>query len=207
MKAPELATENVGEPDKDGLEFQNVKLESKEAAGQEVTIERAKPEDAEAIMTLKRSAWLKAYVSPEHGITEEDLFAKFDLPTAIENWRGGIASEAQQSDKATFVARVHGRVVGYTSPDTQDGQKRIGALYVSPDEQKHGVGSKLLQRAITWHGRDDDIYLRVVSYNQNAIGFYEHFGFQKTGKEWAEEYDAEQGMKLLPEIEMVLRHV
>lgn len=169
-----------------------------------ITIERAAPDDAEAIMTLKRDAWLGAYVSQEHGVTAEDILKKFgDMPTAIGNWQRGIATETEHGDRMTFVARLNGKVVVYTSPHTEEGQRRLGALYVSPEAQGLGVGTKLLQQAIDWHGRDNDIYLRVVSYNENAIRFYEHNGFQKTGKETPEEFDEKEDIKLLPEIEML----
>lgn len=173
----------------------------------EVTTERASPSDAAAIMTLKRTAWLDAYVSEEHGITPEDIEKKFpadSLPEAIANWEKGIASESDRGDRVTFVARINGTVVGYTSPTHEDGQKRIGALYVHPDAQGSGIGGKLLQQAIAWHGRAENIYLHVVSYNQNAISFYKSNGFQATGTVFPEAFDTEKGLKLLPEIEMVL---
>lgn len=173
---------------------------------QAVVIERAIPDDAEAIMTLKRDAWLKAYTSKERDVTADDINNKFgDLETAIRNWRSGIASETEDSGKATFVARLSGKVVGYTSPSAEDGQKRLGALYVAPAEQGHGVGGKLLQQAVDWHGREQDIFVHVVSHNDNAISFYERYGFQKTGIVISEDFDEHQGTKLLEEVEMALR--
>lgn len=172
-----------------------------------IVIKRAVPADAEAMMHLKRAAWMQTYVNEERGITKEDIEKKFpigSLPEATKNWKIGLAGEATQNERATFVAKVDDRVVGYTSPQRQDGQKRIGALYVSPDYQGKGIGSDLLLQAIAWHGRDGDIYLRVVSYNQNAIRFYERNGFQKTGTIFPEEFDKAQGIKLLSEIEMAL---
>lgn len=179
---------------------------TKEFDNQAILIERAVPLDAKAIMTLKRDAWLDAYVNERQGVTVEDIRKKFTddtLAEGIENWQRGIASETEGGDRMTFVARVGGKVVGYTSPCIEDGQRRIGAMYVSPDAQGEGVGSKLLARALEWHGSDEDVYLYVVSYNDKAIGFYEHFGFEKTGKEMQAEFDERQGIKLLPEVEMV----
>ncbi len=172
-----------------------------------LSINRAVPGDALAIVTLKRDAWLGAYVNKEHDVSEADIekkFPKSSLPHAAANWEEGIASEKQKNDRATFVARIDGRIVGFTSPTTEDGQKRIGQLYVSQGIQGKGVGTELLSQAVKWHGRRENIYLHVVSYNQNAIEFYKNNGFQPTGVEFPSEYDNVQGIKLLPEIEMVL---
>jgi ribosomal protein S18 acetylase RimI-like enzyme len=80
-------------------------------------------------------------------------------------------------------------------------------LYVAPKFQGQGIGSKLLQSALEWLGPKKDVFLHVLSYNQNAIDLYERFGFVKTGKEFPEEFDEEKGIKLLPEIEMLRKAV
>ena len=183
-------------------------MTKQEFDGLSVSVERAVPGDAEAIMTIKREAWLAAYPNKEFGVTVEDIQKKFpqdSMPAAIENWQRGIASEKENGDRVTFVARVDGKVVGFTAPCSEDGQRRIGAMYISPDAQGKGVGSQLLRKAVQWHGLEQDIYLHVVRYNHNAIRFYEHFGFRKTGKEMPEEFDEQQSIRLLPEIEMALK--
>lgn len=176
------------------------------AAGSGVKIQSASPEDATAIMNLKRAAWLAAYPNAEHGISIEDIQQKFTdgmLAEGIANWQTGIAQEKDGGNRRTFVAKLADRVVGFTSPYIEDdGQRRLGALYVAPDYQHRGIGSKLLQQALAWHGDDQDVYLHVVSYNLPAISLYQKFGFHKTGKDWPEEFDPKQDIKLLPEVEM-----
>ena len=125
------------------------------------------------------------------------------MAIGIENWQRGLAGETEEGERMTFVARVNGEIAGYTSPHTIDGQRRIGALYVSPKAQGKGVGTKLLEKAVAWHGRERDVFLHVLGYNQNAINFYERFGFEKTGREIPDE--PEYGVTLPPEIEIVLR--
>jgi ribosomal protein S18 acetylase RimI-like enzyme len=171
----------------------------------EVTIEHAKPEDAEAMMRLKRSAQIQAYVNKEHNVTTEDMEQKFteeDVLRGTKNWESGIAGEPHDGQRQTFVARLDGRVVGFTSPCFEDNQWRIGQLYVDPDFQGRHIGPTLLDKALEWLGTEKDIYLHVFKGNDRAIGLYEKFGFEPTGKEFEAEVD-EEGRKLLPEIEML----
>lgn len=39
-----------------------------------------------------------------------------------------------------------------------------------------------MKKTLTWLGKEKDIYVNLVSYNQKAINFYQSFGFIKTGK-------------------------
>jgi GNAT superfamily N-acetyltransferase len=167
----------------------------------------AEPKDAAAILKLKQAAWLKTYPSQKLGITANDIYKKLtddDIAEAVPNWQKAIAGEKYDGDIMTFVAKIDGKVVGYTQPCTEDGKRVLGAMYVLPEAQGKGIGGKLIRKAIEWHGFQDDIYANVISYNHDAIKFYEHFGFRKTGKELPQEVD-KNGLKLLPEIEMVLK--
>jgi len=181
-----------------------------EAENQQVEIVKAVPEDAEAIMRIRRAGWMQAYVNEEQGITADDIKRKFSDETiaeGVENWRQGIAGDVNSTQRATFVARKDGEVVGFVAPRIMDDGKntrRLGAMYVDESAQGLGVGGALLTKALEWHG-PEDVYLNVVSYNDHAIGFYEHFGFVRTGVETEEELDKKDGTKLLPEIEMVHR--
>jgi GNAT superfamily N-acetyltransferase len=177
-----------------------------QALPQSIIIEPAVPADAEAIMHIKRDAWFETYVNEAMGVTLEDIKRKFtdaDLAEGVKNWQRGIADESPNGDRQTFVARLDGRVVGFTSPFIKNDQRRVGAMYVTADVKGSGIGGRLLQQALVWHGLDKDVYLRVVSYNDHAIGFYRHYGFVPTGKSWPLEFDPNKRIKLLPEIEMV----
>ena len=171
-----------------------------------ITIERALPEDAEAISELLRQTWLATYPNVEAGITEEDIRLRTDgengerIPQNIENWRKRI--ETNNGSIAVFVARTDGKVVGMAAPDIIDGKRRIGAIYVLPETQSKGVGSQLMQKALEWHGDKEDIYLFVASYNQRAIDFYKSFGFEQTHRAVVDEGNV-YGNTHIPEIEMI----
>ena len=182
---------------------------NKQESNQSVIIETAVPSDAEGVFNVQRLTWLATYPNDELGITVEDIRKRVEgehgelIQPKIERWRSGIETAGEK--RAVFVARTDGKVTGFVAPAIMDGQRRIGAIYVLPETQGTGIGSKLIQKAIEWHGRDEDIFLHVASYNQNAIDFYKKNGFEETGKEVRDDVAQLGNGKEIPEIEMVLK--
>lgn len=78
-------------------------------------------------------------------------------------------------------------------------------MYVLPDYQGQGIGSKLIDKALKWYGDDIDIYLEVISYNQKAIDFYKRFGFEITDTIVDDTIGLPDYIKVLPVTEMVRR--
>ena len=213
-----LGFEKLGEPytDEDGLEFQNViRKESEttpmtpERTRQPLEAEPAKPDDAAEVFDVQRRTWLDTYPNAEAGVTYDDLKVRLEgengelIPQKVERWKEGIESTGEK--RATFVVRDNGKIVGFVAPGIMGGQRRIGAIYVLPEAQGKGVGGKLLQKSIEWHGRDEDIFLHVASYNQNAIDFYKKYGFEQTDNEIVDEAALQNGHAPIPEVEMVLK--
>lgn len=176
-----------------------------------IEIENAIPADAEVICDIRDRAWIEAYPNTELGITVEDitLNAQGRNGEFVSRRIAYLKDELAKDDGTgltTFVAKAGGKVVGYIDPriDEQN-HRRIGAIYVSPEAQGMGIGGKLMTKVLNLYGRDQDIFLEVVSYNQNAIDFYKRFGFEKTDTVVPEEEGRPDYMKSLPQIEMVLK--
>lgn len=175
-----------------------------------IKIERALPDDAEAICEIRDSAWIDAYPNAELGITAEDIRLNAQgrngefVPRRIAYLKDQLAKDGG-TGLTTFVAKIDDKIVGYIDPriDKQN-RRRIGAIYVVPEVQGMGVGGKLMQQILGLYGRNEDIYLEVVSYNKNAIDFYKRFGFIQTDAAVPEEEGRPEYMKSLPQIEMVL---
>lgn len=172
-----------------------------------VSIELAVADDAEAIAHIQRKTWIDTYPNKDYDITEQDIIDKFDdsgsqsMAGRVERFRRSI--ESRDENHEFFVAKLDGRVIGFIMPNLNNGQHRLGGLYVLPEAQGMGAGRKLVSEVMDWYGGDKDIYLHVAKYNQKAIKFYESFGFIKTGKQFN---PFREGLKwkTIPEYEMVL---
>lgn len=175
----------------------------------DVVIERARPDDAEVICDIRDQARMAVYPNSELGITADDVRMMSQgpsgeyVPRRIAYLREQLAR--QDTPEPTFVAKLDGKVIGYTTIGADDENRRmIHDIYVVPGVQGKGVGSKLMRQALDYFGSDQDIYLEVVSYNHNAIDFYKRFGFVATGNEVPREPNRPAYLKDLPQIEMKL---
>lgn len=182
--------------------------ESKEQKSSAYRVERATPEDAEGIARVQVDTWIDTYVHEGLGITEEAIRERFFgengelFKDRIERGEKKIAN----SPYGVFVAKDGDKIVGFSSPryDEELNQQRLGGLYLLPGAQGHGLGKKLLHKALDALDRTQDIYLHVVTYNENAIEFYERNGFIKTGQEVSGSVDPLPNGAVIPEIEMKL---
>ena len=178
----------------------------------EVTIERARPEDAEEMVNLNAKSWMDTYPNEELGITAEMINRrvygknKEKIADRIGRYRHRIETQ-NDTDHAMFVARHNGKIIGISQPHLEQhkGQlrRRLGGLYVLKEHLRKGVGKQLIEQALRWHG-NHDVYLTVTSYNKRAIKFYKDFGFEFTSELVVDEPADPDDVKL-PELEMVRR--
>ena len=80
----------------------------------------------------------------------------------------------------TMVDDVNGRVVGFLSLIGNE----VGAIFVDPDHQGHGVG-----RALMDHARRSRPFLELEVFEANEMGrrFYDAYGFECVGRHVDEE--------------------
>ena len=153
------------------------------------------PTDRDAVRAIVLNEWLRYYVNPILGITED------------------IVREAHQSlSSSTSVKHVnvisHTRLIGLSDMmyddviasgsvvETQD-YIHLQSLYVRSDHQGKGYGKMLLSTLLSRHQNPKPWTLGVVTYNVKAIEFYTSFGFHKSGLEYY--------MGKIPVMEMVKR--
>lgn len=175
-----------------------------------IEIEPATPDDAEVMCSIRDEAWLATYPNEKLGITEanvrvnaQGLDGEF-VPRRVA-WLKDKITNTDGNWKA-YVGKVDDEVRGFVIASTDDkGRNFLNSIYVKPRFQGEGIGSKLMQKALDWLGRDEDIYLEVANYNDNAISFYERLGFVKTDNEVREEIDRPSYITPIPQLEMILR--
>ena len=175
-------------------------------------IEDAKLEDVERIRTITRDAWLEIYPNEKYGITKEDIAAiDWFNPDELEK-RKRKTEEAKDDTHLWVLKDNKDNVVGFCKVSRDghktdiEGQREIDAMYVVKELQGRGLGKKLMQKAIEWLGTNGDIRLEVVSYNTNAIKFYEKFRFQETALPVSKKRTQLPSGKQIPRIVMMRLH-
>lgn len=184
-------------------------MKSYETQKAHIGIRTAQPDDAARICEIRDKAWLEAYPNPKLGITRENILRNAQglngefIPRRIAH----ISRQCELNTDptlATLVAEYENEVVGYAMPSKDErGRYFISGLYVLPAKQGLGIGSQLLEQCISNISRENDIFLEVVSYNEQAIRLYKKFGFIKTDIEPEDEETPDFIVKL-PQVVMLL---
>lgn len=167
----------------------------------ELKIEKATPPDAERWCQIRKKCWLQIYPNREHNITREDILLKdFDSPEKIQMWRDSFV--VPLNNATYYTAKIGDEIVAICIAYGEQPVAEIGAIYVDLKYQHRGIGTKLMNHAMSHFDPEKKVCLKVVTYNMRAIEFYEKLGFKITGP-----YDDPHGVlpngKSLPEMEMV----
>lgn len=94
------------------------------------------------------------------------------LPAAFwESHHEAMVQEHLPGAEELLVLEVEGRVIGFAALNGQ----RLEALFIDPEVQSYGHGSRLMAEAMARHPR---LTLCVYSRNVRAVSFYRRLGFQ-----------------------------
>ena len=72
-----------------------------------------------------------------------------------------------------------GDYIGYCLSSIVDNLGEIEYIYMEKQYRKFGLGGKLMDNALRWFGLNEitNIQIGVVYSNDEALAFYEHYGF------------------------------
>ena len=119
--------------------------------------------------------------------TEADLQAYLDRASNMEKLR----AELQNASSAFYFVYLGDALAGYIKLNEAPAQTEIHdenaleieRIYIAREFQGHGLGRKLIERAIELArtGGKQYIWLGVWEKNEKAIGFYQKHGFYRIG--------------------------
>jgi ribosomal protein S18 acetylase RimI-like enzyme len=169
-------------------------------------IRNAKPEDVLGINTVLYKAWLVTYPNEEFGITKEDIeesyksvFTEESIKKREEGMRNIPANQKR------LVAVYEGQIVGATSMVKNEEYNQLRTIYILPEFQGKGIGSKLYREAVIFCDKSKKLIVQVATYNTNAIRFYEKHGFVDTGKRFTDEQFRFKSGAIIPEMELEIQ--
>jgi ribosomal protein S18 acetylase RimI-like enzyme len=141
-----------------------------------MTVRRARLEDAEAIAAIHVHSWQVTY----QGIVPSTFLGSLSVEERERVWRQNL----KQATSETWVAEEGGHVLGWISAarsrdlDALPKTGEVWAIYVDPAHWRRGLGRCL------WHAAEghleasgfSEITLWVLKTNAQAIAFYESIG-------------------------------
>jgi RimJ/RimL family protein N-acetyltransferase len=142
-----------------------------------IRVRRASPGDAQALVALAQE------VGREEG--------RWILGTgpwrSVGDERRYLRTVQRHPDAAVFVAEDDGRIVARLSlsRDPHPASRHVAdlGLMVAESHRRRGIGSTLLEQAVSW-ARSTGIRkleLHVFPWNEPALRLYESFGFEREG--------------------------
>ena len=148
----------------------------------DVLVRPAQAADLPQIGFVGYASWVRGigpHVGPEaHERISEDVFSSF----------------ARDCREQILVAELGGRVIGFVA--TEDGDDYISDLWVSPDSEGQGIGSRLISavEAIVAARGYAFAEVEVLTANDRALRLYGHLGFETVSKGYQD--DSVLGVKL-----------
>lgn len=130
-------------------------------------------EEAEALVELAGLVWRQHYP----GIISEGQIEYM----LAQRYKPGLVRQLLARGDLWVAARAGEDLVGFAhGHPLAEGDYKLDKLYVHPDYQRHGIGSRLIKEVVR-HALDHDctrLALRVNRQNHNAIQAYLKHGFQ-----------------------------
>lgn len=134
--------------------------------------------DVTGIASVQIQAWKVGYAH----IYPSSVLDALSLPDRVASWAEQVMGE-QVCVWVAGTPGVDGFVsVGNARDDDRPGAAEVFALYVRPDRWAAGLGSALLDEALSWLApRFTTAVLWVLADNDRARGFYERRGWRADG--------------------------
>ncbi len=150
-----------------------------EKVSDDIAVRPIRPDDAGEVLTLQRAAFVQ----------EALIYGTPNMPPLTQTL-AEVEAELQRNDGC--VAHIGPRMVGAVRARRDGDLLLIGRLAIAPDQQGHGIGSRLLA-AVEAAGRDagaTEAELFTGSLSEANLRLYEREGYAET-----ERVDGDDGIQ------------
>ena len=97
-------------------------------------------------------------------------------------WEEDIFTDCFKAGYGCWVCEYEKKILGYSLLSMAVGEAHILNISVHPDEQKQGIGRRMLEHLIdVARGKAESVFLEVRPSNIHAIALYEDMGFNEIG--------------------------
>lgn len=147
-----------------------------------ISIRQVTPDDAYDIRRIQAEGWHDNNLSPSTGITTEFLQNVKGLvlpptPEKVAQMRELLSNDAQGTKNKSWVAVDSGKVVGWVSAHSTDGEEIELGIYIDREHRNRGVGGLLMDEVMRTNSTKK-LTLMVTKTNVKALRFYEKYGFK-----------------------------
>jgi len=140
----------------------------------EIIIKKPSLENIKQIIEINKDCWLEIYPNSKYKVYKKDIEKKFGN---LENMFKKYQDNFKNFKNNTFVAFNQDIVCGYISFKKQDWKNYLWAMYIDKNYRNLWIWSKLIKKLIKYF-KNENIYLTVAIYNENAINFYKKHWFE-----------------------------
>ena len=125
--------------------------------------------DLPRVTAIARVTWPVAF---------KGLIPDAEIPAIVEAIYAPAQLDADMDNGHAFwIARMNGRDAAFCAAYREDDTVWLKKLYVLPEAQGHGLGTRLTDIAIAHFAPAKEMALFVKNDNVKAIGFYQRAGF------------------------------
>ena len=139
------------------------------------TIARATENDIDAIQEVLRATWMDTYASYLAPATIEQVTTAWHAPELLR-------SQIESDTDYFAVARLDGEIVGLvTVVEGSPPDVHLLRLYVLPRHQRKGIGTALLDAALSRYPAARTVRLEVEEQNEKGISYWRRRHFVAVG--------------------------